>query len=123
MSKIDAKFYGLDKLKAKLNGTNLNGVRKAVSTHTGLLQAGAVARAQYRGHYENGKFVKPTGATRRSINLSISDAGMRGEVGMGTKYAPYLELGTRYMEAQPALKPAFNVQKALFIKDLMRMMK
>ena len=34
------------------------------------------------------------------------------------EYAPYVELGTRFMEAQPFLKPAFEEQKKQFEKDL-----
>lgn len=123
MSKLDVKLYGIDKLQSKLNNTNLSGVRRLVAENTAQMQAGAVRRAVYHGHYEGNKFVKPTGATKRSISYQITDMGMRGIVGMGTRYSPYLELGTRYMSAQPALKPAFEVQKAIFVKDLMRMLK
>ncbi len=59
-----------------------------------------------------------TGTLRRSINLEISDGGMTATVEPTAEYAPYVELGTRFMEAQPFLKPAFEEQKKQFEKDL-----
>ena len=64
-----------------------------------------------------------TGNLRRSIVLSIKDGGMTAEVTATADYSAYVEYGTRYMEAQPYMQPAFNVQKEIFLNDLRRVMK
>jgi len=59
-----------------------------------------------------------TGNLKNNIGLEISDGGMTATVEPTAEYAPYVELGTRFMEAQPFLKPAFEEQKKQFEKDL-----
>ena len=62
-----------------------------------------------------------TGTLKRSIGIDISDGGMTATVEPTAEYAPYVELGTRFMEAQPYLKPAFEEQKKQFEKDLQKL--
>lgn len=64
-----------------------------------------------------------TGALKRSITLSILNGGLTGSVKPLMEYAPYVEYGTRFMSAQPYMRPAFNKQKMKFISDLNRLMK
>lgn len=42
------------------------------------------------------------------------------KVTSGTNYSGYLETGTRFMEAQPFMKPALDGVIENFIKDLAR---
>ena len=81
----------------------------------------------YTGHYEwkkgRGKvFVKPTGATSKSVTVQIKNGGYSASVGAHTKYSPYLEMGTRFMAKRPALIPAFRTQGQIFIKELKGLM-
>lgn len=76
---------------------------------------------QYRGHFEGNKFVKPTGATRRSSVVQIEDNGLTAKVQPGTKYFPYLEYGTRFMAARPTLGPAFRIEAPLFQGDVKKL--
>lgn len=62
-----------------------------------------------------------TGATRRSISTSMSDGGLTSTTKPGTHYSPYLEYGTRKMDAQPFVKPSWEVQKELFKADMDRL--
>lgn len=78
---------------------------------------------QYTGHYEGKKFVKPTGATRRSAKVQMSDGGMTATVAPSTKYFPYLEYGTRFMRARPTLGPAFRNEAPLFKADIEKILK
>lgn len=64
-----------------------------------------------------------TGTLKRSIGLDVSDNGMTATVEPTAEYAPYVELGTRFMEAQPYLKPAFEEQKKQFEKDLQKLVR
>ena len=43
---------------------------------------------------------------------------MAAVVRAGTEYAEYVEKGTRFMEKQPYMKPAFDAQKPQFLRDL-----
>ena len=49
-----------------------------------------------------------TGRLRSSITdeLAMDDEGLVGRVGTDVEYAPYVELGTSRMAAQPFLRPA-----------------
>lgn len=64
-----------------------------------------------------------TGTLKRSIGIDISGGGMTATVEPTAEYAPYVELGTRFMEAQPYLKPAFEEQKKQFEKDLQKLVR
>ena len=104
-------------------------VERIVEKHGTAMQKKAVNNAsKFRGHYEgrgkNKHFVKPTGATKRSISVNSSKIDrFRYRVAPGTAYAAYVELGTRKMSAQPFIKPAFDEQKKLFKNDLERLVK
>lgn len=63
-----------------------------------------------------------TGALKRSFIRTYQDDGMTGIVKPTMEYAPYVEFGTRFMEAQPYLGPAFNKQVEQFEKDLKKLM-
>lgn len=64
-----------------------------------------------------------TGFLRRSINLSSKEKGMSVSVKPTADYAPYVEYGTRYMAAQPFVRPAFKTQETIFKKDIERLFK
>ncbi|MDC2841604.1 HK97-gp10 family putative phage morphogenesis protein [Limosilactobacillus mucosae] len=64
-----------------------------------------------------------TGATKGSLSITFSNAGMTVAVAPHTEYFSYLEFGTRFMSARPTLKPAFAYQSVQFVNDLRKMMK
>lgn len=104
-------------------------VEHIVEKHGEAMQKKAVNNAsRFRGHYEgrgkNRRFVRPTGATKRSISVNSGKIDrFKYRVAPGTDYAAYVELGTRKMSAQPFIKPAFDEQKKLFKDDLERLVK
>lgn len=59
-----------------------------------------------------------TGATKRSTSVKIADNGLTAIVGPHTKYFPYLEYGTRFMDAKPTLGPALTFQALRFVDQL-----
>ena len=59
-----------------------------------------------------------TGQTARSINTEIYDGGLTAVVEPGTHYSPYVEYGTRFMKAEPFVRPAFEEQAQIFCNDL-----
>lgn len=121
---ISVKIKGLDKLEKRLKkNASLNDVKTVVSKHGTQMQQKMVQKADFHGHYEGKKFVKPTGATRRSIHGEKIQGGFGYEAGPTTHYSPYLEFGTRFMESQPFVKPSFDEQKGKFKKDLKKLTK
>lgn len=67
-----------------------------------------------------------TGTTKRSVTaagVNITDGGLTAEAGATTEYSEYVELGTRFMEAQPFVKPAFDEQSKRFKRDMQKLVK
>ena len=59
----------------------------------------------------------------RPVLWAGQGAGQHNTVEPKAEYAAYVELGTRKMEAQPYLKPAFEEQKKQFEKDLQKLVR
>ena len=68
----------------------------------------------------NASFVKgyQTGFTKRSIMLNLEPFNLSGTVGPGSDYSPYLEYGTRRMDAQPFVRPSAREQGPIFLSDM-----
>ena len=125
MGNIRFELKGLDKLQAKLQRVaKMEEIERIVEKNGEAMQKKAVKNAQFKGHYRGKKFIKPTGATKKSISVNSSKIDrFKYRVAPGTDYAAYVELGTRKMSAQPFIKPAFDDQKKLFKRDLERLVK
>lgn len=104
----EIKFEGIAKLNKGLEKRmDMSAVKTVVKKNGSEMQKKAQRNAPV-----------DTGNLKNNIGLEISDGGMTATVEPTAKYAPYVELGTRFMEAQPFLKPAFEEQKKQFEKDL-----
>lgn len=105
------KIIGIEKIQKKLRqNVQMADVKKVVRHNGAEMQAKAQQNATV-----------DTGTLKRSIGIEITDGGMTAEVEPTADYAPYVELGTRFMEAQPYLGPAFNEQKEKFKKDMKKL--
>lgn len=128
LGKFTLSVSGADELLKHLRDVQkLEKVKKIVADNTTALHRKSVKNAQFKGHYvgrgKKRRFVKPTGATRQSIKSELLDSGLSGRVSAGTHYSGYLEVGTRKMEAQPFIKPAFEEVSQQFQDDLTEVMK
>lgn len=113
------KIEGLEELTAGLKGRmDLSPARDVVKKHGAQLSSRT--QENMRNAYVHGY---STGMTRRSVAPVFSDGGMTVSVGPTTDYFPYLEYGTRFMNAMPTLKPAFDVQSVMFINELKGLMR
>jgi HK97 gp10 family phage protein len=111
------KVEGLDKLeKALKEKVTLSDVKRVVRHNGSELQQKMQREADFTQGYQ-------TGTTKRSIGLEIQDSGFTASVGPETEYSPYLEYGTRYMRAQPFVRPAYNAQKGKFKQDMQKLVK
>lgn len=118
------RFEGIVDLSNGLKKrANLDDVRRIVKLNGKQLENTMKIKARFKGHYRGKKFIKPTGTTKRSIKLTIEDNGFTAKVAPGTEYSYWLEKGTRFMEAQPFVGPAFYPQKEKFKRDMERIMK
>lgn len=111
------KIEGLEELEKKLKqNVTLDDVKKVVRHHGTQLQKKMQTKADFKKGYQ-------TGTTKRSIGLEVKDSGLTAEIGPETEYAPYLEYGTRFMEPQPFVRPAFNEQKQKFQSDMQKLVR
>lgn len=104
---------GVNELRKKLqqNG-KLDAVKRVVKMNGAELQAKAQRNAPV-----------DTGTLKRSISLELRDGGLTAESEATAEYAPYVEWGTRFMNAQPFMRPAYYAQKEQFKRDLSKIMK
>lgn len=104
---------GIDKLTAKIKKCqNLGPIKKVVKQNGSELQKKSKINAPVA-----------TGNLKRNIALELKNNGMTAECESQAEYAPYVEWGTRYMEAHPHVKPPFEDQKKQFKHDLERVVK
>ena len=111
------KIEGIKKLQAKLKkNVQMDDVKRVVKTNGAQLKNKMVRNANFVKGYQ-------TGTTKRHIFRNTKDSGLTVEVGPTTEYSPYLEFGTRFMEAQPFVRPALDEQKKEFVKDFKKLTK
>jgi HK97 gp10 family phage protein len=111
------KFDGLKELEKKLrDNVTMNDVKRVVKQNGAELKEKMQEKADFTKGYQ-------TGTTKRSIGFEIKDEGLTAEVGAETEYAPYLEYGTRFMEAQPFVRPALEAQTAQFKSDMQKLVR
>ena len=100
------KITGMNELRTGLDKRmDLKAVRTVVQKNGADLQRNAQEKAPV-----------DTGTLKRSIGLTAT-------VAPTVEYAPYQEFGTRYMDAQPFVGPAFNEQKNKFVNDMKKLVK
>lgn len=115
MAKI--KVEGLDELQKALKANvTMDDVKRVVRQNGSEMQRKIQSNADFKKGYQ-------TGTTKRSVGLEIKDNGFTAEVEPGTEYSPYLEYGTRFMDAQPFVKPGHEAQAAQFKKDMQKLVK
>ena len=113
------RITGLDKLdRALKDNVKLDDVKRVVRANGDLLNE-TMQRETHNA------FVKgySTGDTARSIQTHITDGGMTATVKPTTNYAAYVEYGTRFMSAEPFVKPAFLQVSKSFISDMEKLLK
>lgn len=105
------KVTGIDELQMKLKkNVQMSDVKKVVRKNGSDMQKKAQKNAPV-----------DTGTLQRSITLEMRDSGKTAEVEPTVDYGAYVELGTRFMTAQPYLKPAFDEQKEKFKQDMRKL--
>lgn len=121
MAKIN--FKGLDKLEKKLiQNAKMDDVKKVVKDN-GLTLQGNVVKNAGEITFNKGYF---TGNLKQDVagnGFKLSDGDLTAKVGTSVEYAPYLEHGTRFMDAEPFLKSPFEQAKNKFKADIDKLTK
>lgn len=111
------KVTGIKELeKALRKNATMEKIKQIVRNNGAELQTKIQENADFAKGYQ-------TSTTKRSVSLEITDGGLSAESGPETEYSPYLEYGTRFMEAQPFVRPALEEQAKKFksgLKDLVK---
>lgn len=107
------KFNGIKDLQsAMLAKAKLDAVKQVVKLNGSEMQQRAMRKVPV-----------DTGTLKRSIRLDITQDGLTARVTANTNYAAYVEYGTRFMHAQPYMRPSENEQQIVFAHDLARLTK
>ncbi len=110
---MSLKFSGIEAIQGKLRkNVTLTEVKRAVTTNGAEMTRNAQRLAPV-----------DTGRLAGSINLSIEDGGMTAVTRDGVDYGKYVDLGTRFMSAQPFMTPSHNLQAKKFKNDLDKLVK
>lgn len=110
---MGVKVTGFKELEVKLKkNADMNEVKRIVRKNGAEMQGKAQRKAPI-----------DTGNLKRSIELEVTDGGKTAEVTPTADYGAYVELGTRFMNAQPFLGPAFNEQKEVFKNDMRKLVR
>lgn len=111
------KVDGLKELEEALKeNVTMDDVKRVVKHNGSQLQQKMQAKADFKKGYQ-------TGTTKRSIGYEIVDGGFTVEVGPETEYSEYLEKGTRFMDAQPFVRPAYEEQVQKFKSDMKKLVR
>ena len=116
------KLEGMEKLQVKLKkNVQMSKVKQIVKDNGAALQEAAQRKAPVGTPQSTGIPGYVGGTLKRSSGLEIRDGGLTAEVEPTAEYAAYVEYGTRYMNAQPYMRPSYTAQKEKFKSDLKKL--
>lgn len=109
----------------KIDG--LAGLQQAIAAKKKAISQNALSRVVRQNAAEASRSAKRnapvrTGELQRSITVKL-DGYTTAIIAPYMDYAEYVELGTRFMQAQPYLGPALHAQEPIFIADLKKLVK
>lgn len=121
---MGATVKGLQELLDKLKkNEDLTPVKMIVKKHGSQMHNKAVRLAPVGTEASTGIKGYKGGTLRRSIQKSVFSGGLTVIVDATAEYSMYVEYGTRYMQAQPFIRPAYYGQVSKFINDIQKLMK
>lgn len=111
MAKI--RWEGMDQITGHLQeSVKLDAVKTVVQFHGSEMQ-------------QTAQICVPvdTGFLKDSIELDLIDDGLTAVVEAYAEYAAYVEYGTRFMAAQPYIRPAYNQESVRFFESIGKLCK
>lgn len=125
MKKITMRFSGSNELAdALLTKAKGEAVRQIVKKDMALLNKTTkdIMTAVYI-HKDKKGHPYSKGENARKTQFTISSDGFSGTQTTDTGHIVHVEYGTRYMAAEPAIRPAFERTKQIFKSDLEKLVK
>lgn len=117
-------LVGMEKVVVKLQkNMKKEAVKRTVKKNGSRLQQKAMENAPVGTPESTGIKGYKGGTLKRSIILDITDGGMTAESEATIHYAGYVEYGTRYMGAQPYMRPALQEVGKQFKRDMEKLVK
>lgn len=123
---MNVRILGVDALSKALKQKSRNmtpAIQRVVRKHGAALQQKEMRTVPVGTPQSTGIKGYVGGTLKRSITLDISGNGRTAIVEPTAHYAAYVEYGTRYMNAQPYVRPSYNAQVTLFKADLNNLVK
>ena len=118
------KLEGMEKFQVKLKkNVQMSDVKRVVKANGAALQEAAQRKAPVGTPQSTGIPGYVGGTLKRSIVLEIRDGGLTAEGEPTAEYATYVEHGTRFMNAQPYMRPSYNQQKEKFKSDMKKLVR
>lgn len=118
------KLEGMEEFQVKLKkNVQMSDVKRVVKANGAALQEAAQRKAPVGTPQSTGIPGYVGGTLKRSIVLEIRDGGLTAEVEPTAEYATYVEHGTRFMNAQPYMRPSYNQQKEKFKSDMKKLVR
>lgn len=110
---MGVELKGVDEFVKKLEKTKrLEGVQKVVKKHAASVQKHAMQHAPVDTGFLKQHIMPPV----------LTDRGLTAEITSTAEYSAYLEYGTRFMKAQPYMRPALEAVNSAFMKELQEAM-
>lgn len=110
---MPARWVGMNEIRGHLeDGISMEAVKTVVAFHGSEMQ-------------QTAQICVPvdTGFLKDSIELDLLDGGLTAHVEAYAEYAAYVEFGTRYMEAQPYIRPAYDQESVRFFESIGKLCK
>lgn len=108
----------------KLSG--IDALQKKLRKNATLADVKFIVKSNGASMTSNSQRLAPvdSGYLKRNILQEVSSDGLESTTEpKNVDYAGYVENGTRFQTAQPFVKPAFDVQKKVFLNDMERLTK
>lgn len=119
---VKIKLVGMDKLEKQLRrNASKKDIKDLVKMHGALLEESITAKATKGA--AGGVYMKgySEGNTADSTAMKKRNGGMVVQVGVGMEYDPYVEYGTRYMEAEPVVEPSAEEISKKFMERMKKL--
>ncbi|GAB2022420.1 hypothetical protein RyT2_14940 [Pseudolactococcus yaeyamensis] len=120
---VKISFKGIDKLQKKLESNLKLEAAKEVVKKNSLDLQGQVVKNAGESTFNKGFFTGNLKQTVSGNGLKIEKDGLTGKVGTTAEYGAYLEHGTRFMAAEPFMKPSLDIIKPQFKQDMEKLTK
>lgn len=111
--KFDIEITGVEELTATISNAHSKAVEQSIK----------VMKNNTEELKKEARSIAPEDTGFLKDNIATRYGGMTGEVISNAGYSGFLEYGTRFMSAQPYMRPSLEKIQPMFLKDMTDVMK